>query len=128
MFPALGNRNLISIGQLCDHGFSAIFTAKDVILTIPNSTLTGTRNSDNGLYYIDLQRTNPAQTSRLPQHALCSNIFHTLSTKSYIMQYLHRASFSPVISTWTTATTAGFFTTWPGLNSPQLHHPGLLSR
>ena len=117
MFPALGNRNLISIRQLCDHGFSAMFTSKDVSLTGPNTTLTGTHNTENGLYYIDLQRTDPAQTAPLPQHAPCSNNVHTLSTKSDIMQYLYRAAFSPVVSTWTNAITAGFFTTWPGLNS-----------
>ena len=50
VLPALGKRNLISIVQLYDHGFSAIFTAKDVILTGPNTKLTGTRNTDNGLY------------------------------------------------------------------------------
>ena len=33
------------------------------------------------------------------------------------MQYLHRAGFIPIVSTWTTPITNGFFTTWPGLNS-----------
>ena len=117
MFPALGNRNLISIGQLCDHGFSTIFTAKYVSLTGPNTTLTGTRNNDNGLYYIDLQSIDPSPNTHLPQHSPCSNNVHTLSTKSEIMQYLHRSAFSPFVSTWTTTITAGFFTTWPGLTS-----------
>ena len=117
MFPALGNRNLIPIGQLCDHGFSVIFTDKEVSLTGPNATLTGTRNTNNRLYYIDLQNLKPAQNTHLPHQYLCSNNFHTLSTKSDIMQYLHRAAFSPGVSTWTTAITAYFFTTWPGLNS-----------
>ena len=66
VFPALGNRNLISIGQICDHGFSAIFTSKDVSLTGPNTTLTVTRNTYNVLYYIDLQRIDPAPNSHLP--------------------------------------------------------------
>ena len=129
MFSALGNHNLISIGQLCDHGFSAIFTAKDVSLTGPNTTLTGTRNTENGLYYIDLQRTKPAHTAHLPQHALCSNNVHILSTKSDIMKYLHQASFSPVVSTWTNAIIAGLFTTCPGLNSTivRKHLPKILA-
>ena len=33
------------------------------------------------------------------------------------MQYLHRAAFSPVVSSWTTTITAGVFTTWTGLTS-----------
>ena len=117
VFPALGNRNLISIGQLCDHRCSVIFTAKDVSLTSPNTTLTGTHNTDNRLYYIDLQSIEPAPNAHLPNHSPCSNNVHILSTKSDIMQYIHQAAFSPVVSTWTTAITAGFFTTWPGLNS-----------
>ena len=55
VFPDLGNRNLISIGNLYDHGLSDIFTPKDVSLNVPNTTLTGTLNTNNGLYYIDLQ-------------------------------------------------------------------------
>ena len=120
VFPALGNRNLISIGQICDHGFSAIFTPKYVSLTGPNTTLTGTRNKYNGLYYIDLQSIEPSSNSHLPQHYPCSNTVHALSTKSDIMQYLHQSAFSPVVSTWTTTITSGFFTTWPGLNTSGL--------
>ena len=36
---------------------------------------------------------------------------------SDLVQYLHRACFSPVVKTWTHAIDAGFFTTWPGLTS-----------
>ena len=69
IFPALGECNLISIGQLCDHGFSALFTAKNVSLIIPAATLKGTCNTKNGLYSMDLQCANqpPAtNTSTLP--------------------------------------------------------------
>ena len=99
VLPALGNRNLISIGQICDYGFSTIFTAKEVSLTSPNTTLTGTHNTNNRLYYIDLQHLEPVQNTHIPQHSPCYNNVHTLSTKSDIMQYLHRAAFIPVVST-----------------------------
>ena len=49
IFLALGERNLISIGQLCNYGFSVLFTAKDVSLIGPTTTLKVTRNTDNGL-------------------------------------------------------------------------------
>ena len=41
------------------------------------------------------------------------------------MQYLYIAAFVPVVSSWTTAITTGFFTTWPGLTSAlvQKHLP-----
>ena len=103
VFSALGNRNLIYIGQLCDHGFSEIFTAKYVNLICPNTTLTGMRNTNNGLYYIDLQSTELLPGAHIPQHYLCSNNVYTLSTNSDIVQYLHQVSFSPVVSTWNMA-------------------------
>jgi hypothetical protein len=40
-----------------------------------------------------------------------------MTTKRDLIIYLHRAAFSPVVSTWTKAIDAGFFTTWPGLTS-----------
>ena len=55
--------------------------------------------------------------SVLAEATPCSNNVHTLSTTSDIIQYLHQAAFVPVVSTWTTTITTGFFTTWPGLNS-----------
>ena len=39
----------------------------------------------------------------------------TTGLKADNMQYLHRAAFSPVVSSWTTTITTSFFTTWPGL-------------
>ena len=110
--PALGNRNLISIGQSCDHCFSALFTAKDVSLIGPTTTLLGTRNTINGIYCMDLQRIKPSPVATIPAHSPFSNNVHTLSTNSDIVQYLNRPAFSPVMSTWTTTITSGFFTTW----------------
>ena len=86
--PALGNRNLISIGHIFDHGFSALFTAKDVSLIVPDTTLKVTRNTDNGLYYMELQSVNQLPLSLIPLKSLFSNNAHTLSTKSDIVQYL----------------------------------------
>ena len=40
-----------------------------------------------------------------------------MSTKSYLVQYLHRYAFRPVVTTWTKAIYAGYFSTWPGLTS-----------
>ena len=107
-FPALGECNLISIGQLCDHGFYALFAAKYVSLISPTTTLKGTRNTNNGLYYMDLQSANQSPISSIPPHYPFSNNVHVLSTKSDIFQYLHRLAFSPVVSTWTATITSGF--------------------
>ena len=40
-----------------------------------------------------------------------------MSTLPALVQFLHRACFSPVMDTWCNAIDAGYFTTWPGLTS-----------
>jgi hypothetical protein len=40
-----------------------------------------------------------------------------MKTLADLVQYFHRACFSPVIKTWTQAIDAGFFATWPRLTS-----------
>ena len=113
----MANGYEVAVTQGREHGFSAIFTDKEVSLTGPDATLTGTRNTNNVIYYIDLQHLEPAPNTHLPQHYLCSNNVHTLSTKADIMQYIHRLAIGLVVSSWITTITAGFFATWPGLTS-----------
>ena len=108
IFPPLGERNLIFIGQLVDHGFSALFTAKDVSIISPIATLKGTRNTNSGLYYMDLQCANQPPVTPIPPPSPFSKNVHKLSTKSEIVQYLHRSAFSPAVSTWTAVITYGF--------------------
>ena len=45
-----------------------------------------------------------------------SNVY-TLRTKTDLITYLHLASWSPTIDTWTKAIDNGYFTTFPGLDS-----------
>ena len=42
------------------------------------------------------------------------NVHHT-SIQDDIIQYLHAAAFSPVVSMWVKFIEKGFFVTWPGL-------------
>ena len=44
-----------------------------------------------------------------------------MTTKADLVQYLHRAAFSLVVSTWTQAIDSGLFATWPGLTSDLVH-------
>ena len=43
------------------------------------------------------------------------------TTKADLVQYLHRAAFSPLVSTWTQAINSGFFATCNGLTSDLVH-------
>ena len=110
LFTALKHKALLSIGQLCDHGFKAIFNNTTVQLANANTTITGTRYLSNGIYFIDLQQLADPVPQPLHLHAYNA---HKMTTKVDVVQYLHRAAFSLVFSTWTQAIDSGFFATWP---------------
>ena len=83
-----------------------------------NVTITGNSDASNGLYYIDLA----PRPQLIVQNALYlptsyAHRAYKMLTKSDIVRYLHCAAFSAVISKWTSAINAGYYTTWPGLNS-----------
>ena len=117
-FPALQNQALISIGKLFGDGFSATFSKYHLTLVKQDITITGKRNTINGLYYIDLAPcSQPTVQNTLSLHTAYAHSAYKISTKSDLVRYLHHAAFSPVISTWTSAIDAGYCTTWPGLTS-----------
>ena len=67
LFPGLTSTALISIGQFCDEGYSAVFTTHTVRLVKDDaSTVVGHRNRSNGLWEISLtsstQPSNPTFT------------------------------------------------------------------
>ena len=116
--PVLQNRAVISIGQLCNDGFSATFSKDHLTLVKQDITITGERNVRNGLYYIDLAPcSQPTARNALSLHTSYAQSAYKISTKSDLVRYLHQASSSPVISTWTAAIDAGYYTTWPGITS-----------
>ena len=118
VLPALKHKALLSIGKLCDLGFKAIFDNTNVQLANTNNTITGTRDLSKGLYFIDLQK--PAGPVPCPLNSHVSNA-HKMATKADLVQYLHRAAFSLVVSTSTQAIDSGFLSTWPGLTSDLVH-------
>ena len=117
VFPTLHNKALVSVGQFCDDGFKVIFTAEQVRLTKDDLTIIGSRNKSDGLYYIKLTPDAVTNPVRSPSPNSAAFNVYTMQTKRDLVQYLHRAAFSPVISTWTAAIDAGHFSTWPGLTS-----------
>jgi hypothetical protein len=68
----------------------------------------GSQDPKSRLWRVDLKKrfeTNQVQC----HHA------HDKSNQKDLINYLHAACFSPVKSTWITATKSGNFTSWPGL-------------
>ena len=81
-------------------------------------TITGERDTSNGLYYIDLAPcSQPTVRNTLSVHTAYAHSAYKMSNKVDLVRYLHRAAFSPVISTWAKDIDAGYYTTWPVLTS-----------
>ena len=138
VFPAL-QQPLLYLGQFCDAGYTVILNSETVLLTKDSSTkLSGTRYHNNGLYFIPLQGyLNSTPSPRLttfqpdmaaltsashthPQVYVFANSAHHMNTLPALLQFLHRACFSPVVDTWYKAIGAGYFATWLGLTSKLL--------
>jgi hypothetical protein len=124
VFPSLQSHSLLSIGQLCDHGYKAVFTNDCVTITCDDLVLlTGTRSSStNGLWTLD--SLGPTTTSSVapsgPITGSVNAMFHTTLAYNTIanrIDFYHASLFSPSLSTWCHAIDAGHFLTWPSLTS-----------
>jgi len=118
IFPAL-DTSLISIGQLCDAGCTAVFNQHTADIRFNNTTiLTGTRVPP-GLWYYQLPETAANSAISSTTATLATKNAKATSTSSITdhIQFLHAAAFSPVTSTWIDAINNGHFTTWPGLTA-----------
>ena len=88
VLPAL-QQPLLSLGQFCDAGFTATLNSETVLLTKDGSTtLSGTRDHNNGLYFIPLQgypnsTPSPLLTPFQPDTAALTSAAHT-HTQSYV--------------------------------------------
>ena len=124
IFPLLCKKALLSIGQICVDGFSVVFDQHHVMAFKANHlSLSGNFNPNNCLYYIDLPPSLSPPITRtvapsLPPPAsthIEAHISYEITTQADLVQFLHRAAFSPVTSTWNQSIDAGYFNTWPGL-------------
>ena len=133
VFPEI-QQPLLYIGQLCDAVFTATLDSETFQLAKDGSvTLSGTRYRNNGLYFIPLQGYPTSTTSPLlktpeisaltsaahtaPQAYVFANSAYHMNMLPALVQFLHRACFSPVVDTWCKAIDAGYLTTWPCLSS-----------
>jgi hypothetical protein len=134
IFPGLKSGSLMSIGQLCDHGCTATFTATQVqIFHQGRLILTGHRSIDtNNLWMLQLDGMLLANRDHVPsrqQESPKIMIEPTIGTANSMVAnntiadriaFYHAAAFSPIISTWCDAIDNGHFTTWPELTSAQI--------
>ena len=110
MLPAPQNKALLSIGLFRNDRFRAFFENNRFNVFKGYTSILGTRDCINALYYIDL----PTPTSPVRSKAYSA---YDMMKKANLGKSLHHAAFSSVVSTWTKTINAGYFTTCPGLTS-----------
>jgi hypothetical protein len=116
-FPGMANHSLISVGQLCNEGYT--FTSRNASVTICNSQelqiLKGARDLDTGLWRIKLRKEH-----QQPQLDVENNVYELRNTGS-LVNYLHKAMFSPTKSVLLQAVKNGHLVTWPGLTEKAIN-------
>ena len=114
-------KSLISLGQLCDHGCDYVLLDKHYASVIKDgvTSVIGLLDPTNGMWLVNVEPSGtptPLPTQH-PTYQHLANSAYEQKTKVQLIDFLHRACFSPPISTWTQAIEKNFFTTWPGLTA-----------
>jgi hypothetical protein len=123
IFPALRNRSLLSVGQLCDHRCEEHFDTNKVTISHRGKTmLTGKRSKGTlgKLRILNPYSPPPAPAAPPPAKGKIHrfvNVALNQDTKENRIAFYHTSLFSPVLSTWCDTIDVGRFTTWPGLIS-----------
>ena len=118
--PDLHSSSLLSIGQLCDEDYSAVFTKNHVHIFDQhnNIALTGQRNNQDGLWDVNFQSKIQQSHPQLQLPSPTANVIlrHNMSD-SNLAAFLHAAAGCPTKATFIAAIQNGNFTTWPGLTT-----------
>ena len=126
IFSQLHNKSLISIGQLCDAGCTAIFSVHDVVIMYKgNKILSGYRDHSTRLWILY----SPVSSSSSHSCSPTTTIFHNanyaantmLSHLPTLAKFYHRACFRPTTSTFTKAIKSIF--SHHGQASPPISSP-----
>ncbi len=119
--PTLQSKALLSLGQLCDHGCDHVLLDKKYVSVIIDgvTSVIGQRDPGTGLWFVDMHPNRPgtALPKQHPSYRHHAHNAYALKTKTELIDFLHRASFSPSVSTWTQAIDSNFFASWPGLTA-----------
>jgi hypothetical protein len=114
-------QSLISLGQLCDHGCNYVLLDKHYASVIKDgvTSVIGLRNPTNGMWLVNVEPSDGPTLlpNQHPTYQHQANSAYEQKTKVQLIDFLHRACFSPPISTWTQAIEKNFFATWPSLTA-----------
>jgi hypothetical protein len=117
VFPGMANHSLLSVGQLCNEGYIVTFKNDSVTICDPEEfqIISGARDLDTGLWRINLRKDNQQL-----QQAVANNVYE-LRNKGALVNYLHKALFSPTKSVLLQAVKNGHLITWPGLTEDAIN-------
>jgi hypothetical protein len=117
VFPGMANHSLLSVGQMCNEGYTVTF--KNALVAICDSQeiqiLSGARDLDTGRWRINLRKEH-----QQPKQSV-ANKFYELSNTGALVNYLHKALFSPTKSALLQAVKNGHLVTWPGLTEKAIN-------
>jgi hypothetical protein len=116
-FPGMANHSLLSVGQLCNEGYIVTFRNTSVTICDPQEfqILSGARDLDTGLWYINLRKDN----QQLNQ-SVANNVYELRNTGA-LVHYLHKALFIPTKSALLQSVKNGHLVTWPSLTEEAIH-------
>jgi hypothetical protein len=117
VFPGVVNHSLFSVGQLCNEGYYVTFRIDKVTIksSARKSILKGSRDLNTGLWRINLRHEKSQHTISV------SNNVYELCNTGVVVNYLHKAMFSPTKYALLQAVKNGHLITWPGLTEQAIN-------
>jgi hypothetical protein len=117
VFPGMANHSLLSVGRLCNEGYIVTFRNASVTICDPQEfqILSGARDLDTGLWRVNLRK-----DYQQLQQSVVNNIYELRNTGA-LVNYLHKALFSPTKSALLQAVKNGHLLIWPGLTEEAIH-------
>jgi hypothetical protein len=111
VFPGMAYHSLLSVGQLCNEGYSVTFKIDAITIYNPAGVqvLRGARDLNTGLWRINLQHEHHQHSA-----GVANNVYELRNTGA-LVNYLHKAMFSPTKSALLQDVKRGHLITWPGL-------------
>ena len=124
IYPKLAYKSLLSVGQLCDSGYAAVFKKNNVsIIKEDDVTITGPTqmsgyrdHNNNQLWVTDINENGTSTKNATSQNKQVNSVFK-MRTLRDLVTYHHQSVWNPVVKTWTRAIDRGHFATFPGLSS-----------
>jgi hypothetical protein len=117
VFPGMANHSLLSVGQLCNEGYTVTFRIESVIIHNLQGiqVLRGARDLDTGLWRMNLRK-----EYQQPQQGVANSVYELRNT-GVLVTYLHKAMFSPKKNCPLTGGKNGHLITWPGLTEQAIN-------